>query len=120
MGRGAIFEDLNAMGINVVVRNYLGEVVATLSEIIPISSSMVTLKTIAARRAVQFIQELDLHSSMFEGDSEISISAIRDRCFSHPTCDHLIKDVLSSTSSFQNYSFSHILRQGNVLPCQNI
>ena len=55
MRLGAIFEDLNAVGISVVVRNYLGEVVVALSEIIPISSSMVTLKTIAARRAVQFI-----------------------------------------------------------------
>ena len=69
MRLGAIFEDLNAEGINVVV---------ALSEIIPISSSMVTLKTIAARRAVQFIQELDLHSSVFEGDLEISIFSIRD------------------------------------------
>ena len=69
MRLGAIFEDLNAEGISVVV---------ALSEVIPISSSMVTLKTIAARRVVQFIQELDLHSSVFEGDLEISIFAIRD------------------------------------------
>ena len=69
MRLGAIFEDLNAEGISVVV---------ALSEVIPISSSMVTLKTIAARRAVQFIQELDLHSSVFEGDLEISIFSIRD------------------------------------------
>ena len=69
MRLGAIFEDLNAEGISVVV---------ALSEVIPISSSMVTLKTIAARRAVQFIQELDLHSLVFEGDLEISIFAIRD------------------------------------------
>ena len=69
MRLGAIFEDLNAEGISVVV---------AISEVIPISSSMVTLKTIAARRVVQFIQELDLHSSVLEGDLEISIFAIRD------------------------------------------
>ena len=99
-----------------MVRNYLGEVVAALSnEIIPISSFMVALETIAARRAVQFVQKLDLHGSMFKGDSEISISTIWDRCFPHPACDHLIKDILSSTSSLQNYHFSHILWQDNVL-----
>ena len=113
MRLGAIFEDLNAAGISVVVRNFLGEVVVALSKIIPISSSMVTLKNIAARRAVQFIQELDLHSLVFEGDTEISIFAIRDRCFSHPTCDHLIKDVLSS----KLFSFSYTsARQCFALP----
>ena len=88
-----------------MVRNYLGEVVATLSEIILISSSMVTLKTSAARRAVQFIQELDLHSSMFKGDSEISISTIRDQCFSHPTCDHLIKTFCLQLVLFRTILF---------------
>ena len=92
-----------------MVRNYLG-VVATLFEIIPIPSSLVALETIAAGRAIQFVQELDLYNSVFESDSEISISAIRDRCFSHPACGHLIKDILSLASSLQNYSSSHILR----------
>ena len=90
-----------------MVCNYL-EVVATLFEIIPIPSFVVAL--IAARRAVQFVQKLDLHGSMFKGDSEISISTIWDRCFSHPACGHLIKDILSLASSLQNYSSSHILR----------
>ena len=49
-----------------MVRNYL-EVVATLFEIIPIPSFVVAL--IAARRAVQFVQELDLHNSVLGGDS---------------------------------------------------
>ena len=68
-----------------MVRNYLG-VVATLFEIIPIPSSLVALETIAAGRAIQFVQELDLYNSVFEGDSEISISAIRDRCLFLPSC----------------------------------
>lgn len=61
-----------------MVRNYLGEVVAALSENLRLSLSplfVVALETIAARRVVQ---ELDLHSLVFEGDSEISISNIRD------------------------------------------
>uniref|UniRef100_A0A7N2L8B5 Reverse transcriptase zinc-binding domain-containing protein n=1 Tax=Quercus lobata TaxID=97700 RepID=A0A7N2L8B5_QUELO len=47
-------------GIGVVVRNSLGEVLAALSEIIPLPLSIVVLETIAARRAVTFLQELGL------------------------------------------------------------
>ena len=57
----AIFEDLGAAGIGVVVHNSSGKVLVALSEIIPMPSSIVVLETIAARRAVQFLQELDLH-----------------------------------------------------------
>lgn len=63
------------MGIGVVVRNSQGEVLTALSEIIPLPYSLVLVETLSARRAVLFIKELDLHSSIFEGDSAISINA---------------------------------------------
>lgn len=71
-----MFEDLNVAGIGVVVRNSHGEIKAVLSEIVPMPSSVVVLETLAARRAVHFVQELDLHSSIFKGGSEISITTI--------------------------------------------
>ncbi|KAK7860999.1 f-box protein cpr1 [Quercus suber] len=49
---GAVFEDLGDAGIGAVVRNSSGEVLAALSEIIPLPSSIVALETIPARRAV--------------------------------------------------------------------
>ena len=52
---------------------------------------------------------------VIEGDSEVSISAIKNKCFSHPSCGHIIRDILSLTSSFQNFSFSRTLRQGKAL-----
>ena len=63
---GVVFEELGAADIKVVVRNSSGEIMVALSEIIPLPSSIVVLETIAARRAVKFLQELDLHSSIFE------------------------------------------------------
>ena len=112
---GAVFEDLGAASIVVVVCNSLGEVKAALSEITPLPSLVVALETLATRRAVYFVQELDLQGSIFEGDSELSISAIKNQCFHHPSCGHLIKDIMFSVSSIQNYSFFHIRRQGNAL-----
>ena len=71
-----MFEDLNVAGVEVVVRNSHGDIKAALSEIVPMPSSVVVLETLAARRAVHFVQELDLHSSTFKGSLEILITAI--------------------------------------------
>lgn len=45
---GAVFEDLGAAGIGVVVRNSSSTVMAALSKIIPSPSSILALETIAA------------------------------------------------------------------------
>ena len=112
---GAIFEDLRAAGIGVAVRNEHGEVVAALAEQIPISDYVFTLETLAARRAILFVQELGLHNVIFKGDSESSIQAISNRLFSHLSCGHIIHDILLFARSFQSFSFSHMCRQGNAL-----
>ena len=98
-----------------VVRNSSGTVMAALSEIIPCPSSVLALETVAARRAVHFLQELNLHGSILEGDSEISILAIKNQCFLRPNVGHLIKEIMSLIGSFQYFSFSHTRRQGNAL-----
>ena len=64
---------MGATSIGVVVRNSSGTIVAALSEIVPCPSSVLALETVAARRAILFLQELNLHGSILEGDSESSI-----------------------------------------------
>ena len=112
---GAIFEDLQEAGIGVIIRNSKGEVLAALSKRIPTPSSVVILESFAARRAVQFIHEIGLRSSIFNCDSTTSISALRGRTLLHSSSSHLIKDILSLASSSQSFSFSHTYRQGNAL-----
>ncbi|KAK9997230.1 hypothetical protein SO802_021916, partial [Lithocarpus litseifolius] len=84
---------LGAASIGVVVRDSTDEVLAAMSEIIPLPSSIVVLETLAARRAVVFLKELDLHSLIFEGDSKESILAIKNQSIHHPSVGHLIKDI---------------------------
>ena len=89
------------------MHNSSGEVLATLSEIIPLPSSIVALETIAARRAVRFVRELGFSGTILEGDSREVISAIKKQSFQHPVVGHLVKDIVSSVNMFQYYSFSH-------------
>ena len=112
---GAIFDDLRAVGIGVVVRNEHGEVVAALAEQIPTPDSIFTLETLAARRVVLFARDIGLHHVVFEGDSESSIHAISNRLLLHSSCGHIIHDILLFSRSFQSFSFSHVCRQGNAL-----
>jgi len=112
---GAIFEDISAVGIGVVVRNEHGEIIAAMAEKIPLPDSVFTLETLAARRAVLFVQELSLRNVVFEGDSESFIQAIRNRIFTHSSCGHIIHDILLFVNYFQSFSFSHVCRQGNAL-----
>ena len=105
----AVFEDLDAVGIRVIVLNSTSEVLAALFEIISLPSSIVVLETIAARRAITFLQELGLGSSIFERDFGTSILAIKNQCFDHPLVGHLIKDIMSLASFLQYFSLSHTL-----------
>lgn len=53
--------------------------------------------------------------SCFEGDSEMSINTIRLGVMLQPSFGHIVKDVLSSASSLQSFSFSHTYKQDNAL-----
>ena len=102
---GAVFEDLGAASIGAVVCNSVGEFKAALFEITPLPSLIVALETLATRRVVHFVQELDLQGSIFEGDSELSISAIKNQCFHHPSCGHLIKDIIVFSQFYSELFF---------------
>ena len=110
---GAIFKDINAAGLGVVIRNDRGKVLA--AEKIPIPNLVLTLEILAARRVVQFVHEVGISNSIFEGDSKISINALRKGQLLHSSFGHIIRDILLSTNSLQSFSFSHIYKQGHAL-----
>ena len=64
-----IFEEYDEAGFGVVIRNSHNIVVVALSERILKPSTMVILEMLAARLAIQFVQEIGLHGS------------IRSRCY---------------------------------------
>ena len=61
---GAIFEN-EVVGIAVVIQNSYGEVMASLSERIPLPFSVTVLEMLAARRAVLFAKEIGINHSIF-------------------------------------------------------
>ena len=59
-----------------VIQDEHGKVIAALAKKISIPESVLTLETLGAKQAVQFVEELGLRNSIFEGDSKTSINAI--------------------------------------------
>ena len=47
--------------------------------------------------------------------SETSILAIKNQCLHHPVVGHLIRNIISSATALQYFSFAHTCRQGNGL-----
>ena len=71
-----VFKSLNLARIEVVIRDWRGDVVATLSMPIALASVIGDLEALACRRALMFATEKDLQNVIFEGDSVSVITAI--------------------------------------------
>nr|XP_023900880.1 uncharacterized protein LOC112012720 [Quercus suber] len=110
---GATFAESDEVGIGIIIRNEIGEVMATLSKKNAQPHSVEILEILAARRAIQFTVELGFHHATFEGDVEGVIKALSLGSFPITTTGHLVKDCKSIAGSLRAYSFSHTRRQGN-------
>ena len=110
-----MFDDTNEARNGVVIRNSHVEVMTSLYEKIHKPSFVTALELLAARHAVLFVREIDLHQVVPEGDSEFVISSLKTGTNLGSMYGHLIRDVLSFVNSFQSFSFSHSYRQGNAV-----
>ena len=110
---GAIFQDRDAAGLGIIIRNDYGLVMAALTQIIPLPTSVETVEVLAARRAVIFAFELGFDQVILEGDSAIAIQALNSDDFSAAPFGHIISDVKSFSPCIRSLIFCHTLRLGN-------
>ena len=110
---GAVFSDLDAAGLGVVVRDSSGRVLGAVAECIPIPMSPAIVEALACRRAMLFARELSIPDAIFEGDAELIIKALWTREVNHPEYGHVIQDALVLASFFRFCSFSHVRRVSN-------
>ena len=100
-------------GIEVVVRNDLGQVMGLLVEKKEMPSTVEVLEALAARRALIFMEELRLRHAIFEGDAEIVVKALLGDCLVQSSIGHIVKDCKSLMGLFQTCTFSHVRQQSN-------
>ena len=96
-----MFPESDEVGIrvvNLVIRNALGEIIATLSEKVQKPPSVVTLEMMATRRVAKLVQEVGLRQSHFEGDSKVGIKVLQDGNMLFSSFGLLVRDTLSFVS----------------------
>ena len=111
----AMYGESDKAGIGVVIRNCEDQVLAALSEQIMKPPTVEILELLVARRAVTFTAESSHAQCVCEGNSESVANSIRGSGMENSRGEHLIKDIISHSNSFQSISFVHVGRQGNVV-----
>ena len=111
----AFFDASGCAGIGVVFRDHTGQVIAALSQKIPLVQPVELAEALAARRGVGFALELSLFSVELEGDCSRVISALN----ASKSCNSLfghVTDVCRRVSAFLRLcKFQHVRWEGNRL-----
>ncbi|XP_065630291.1 uncharacterized protein LOC136067860 [Quercus suber] len=110
---GATFQESGVAGLGIIIRNDCGLVMAALTQVIPLPTSVEIVEVLAARRALIFAKELGFDHVILEGDSEIAIRAMNSEDYSAAPFGHIISDIKALSSHFRSVVFHHTRRLGN-------
>ncbi|CAL5400558.1 unnamed protein product [Camellia sinensis] len=112
---GALFKELKAVGVGVVIRNHLGEVMAALSERLPFWVDSDCAEAYAATKAVELARDLGFSDIHLEGDSLRIVKALREEAEFMSEYGHILLQTVGVCKSFSRFHVSHVGRQGNGL-----
>ena len=111
----ATFEGIRKAGLGVMIRNSLGQPVASLFELVNLPYSSDIVEAMTATRAIYFAQEIGLNSFILEGDSKAVIKCLRNDDDSFFPFGHILATAKATTKTNCCISFSHIRRLGNFI-----
>ncbi len=112
---GAVFKETNEAGIGVIVRDSQGLVMASLTQKVLFPLSVPSIEAWAVKRSIQFALEIGITEAEFEGDSQTIVNALNAQHPSLAPFGLLLADAKELASKLQNFSFSHVKREGNRL-----
>ena len=87
----ATFAEDNTAGLGVVIRNDEGLVMASLSQQIPMTSTVIKVEVLAAKRALELVLEIGFDRIVLEGDSKMLFKALKNGCSSLAYYGHLLQ-----------------------------
>ena len=98
---GALFDELGAPGLGVVLRDSYGCAIGALSERIAMPISAATVEALAFWRALIFSKELSIFELIMEADAEVITKALLAEDVSHPEFGLVLNDVLVLAAEFR-------------------
>ncbi|KAL0006476.1 hypothetical protein SO802_014037 [Lithocarpus litseifolius] len=111
----AVFNELNASGFGVVVRNDKGEVLAALAARGTFVQDSEEAEVLACRRAVEFAIEAGFMEIILEGDNINVMKAIMDPGTNCSRLGYVYDDIRCVGRSFRAFSVSHVRRTANFV-----
>ena len=90
-------------------------VMAALTQVILLPTSVVIVEVLAARRSLIFAIELGFDHVILESDSEIAIQAMNSKDYSAAPFGHIISDIKALSSHFRSLVFHHTRRLGSKI-----
>ncbi|KAK7853926.1 hypothetical protein CFP56_034095 [Quercus suber] len=90
---GATFSDSSSAGLEAIIQNDLGLVMATFTQQISLPTSVEMVEVLAAQDALCFAKDLGFNKIIMEGDSKIIIKALISDGISSSSFGHIVKDI---------------------------
>ena len=90
-------------------------VMAALTQVILLPTSVVIVEVLPARRSLIFAIELGFDHVILESDSEIAIQAMNSKDYSAAPFGHIISDIKALSSHFRSLVFHHTRRLGSKI-----
>ena len=110
---GAIFANIQKVGIGVVIRNDGGEFLGALCELLDYDEDAVDAEALAALRAIEFATEVCPFNMIFEGDCLQVIKALSSDEYDLSRIGHLFVIARSKFSLLSGHLVVHVHREGN-------
>lgn len=113
-----MFNDLNASGVGVVIKNDKGEFIAALSKHIPFRMKATFVESVAALNAVIFSHDCGFPNVVFELDVLTAIKIILSNDSFAGPYGHIIDDIQKESRYFRFCNWSFVCGNGNeVVHC---
>ena len=98
-----------------MIRNPSGQVLASISEQVPLLHTSDIVEALAAARAISFALELGFSSFILEGDSEVIINRLKSDEVTLSPFGHILDSAKQKTETSCCISFSHVRKLGNSI-----
>ena len=111
---GAIFSNVNKLGIGVVIRNSNGLVLDSVSQQLSQAYSPEDIKALAASKALHFASEIGCSQVVLDGDSQVLMTRLINDSEVLSTNGLLIADVRHFSSFYNELRYFHILKEKEI------
>ncbi|KAK9987405.1 hypothetical protein SO802_032356 [Lithocarpus litseifolius] len=109
----AVFKSTKSIGIGVIVRDHVGDVLVALSTQLPLPLGTLEAKAKAMDVAISFVKDIGLQEVTISGCS-ILIGALSDMSKVPTSIENIVSGIHNKLQHFRQHQMLHVKRQGNT------